>query len=160
MNIFVLDLDQKKCARYHADRHVVKMILESAQLLSTAVRISGIDAGYKITHQNHPCALWTRESLANWWWLKDLARELNEEYRFRFGREKNHKSWEVIAALPEPALPDVGLTPFAQAMPEAYRHNNPVTAYRQYYLNEKTHLLRWSGNRRKPGWVGNGIPAA
>lgn len=156
MNIFVLDRDQKKCARYHADKHVVKMILESAQLLSTAVRLSGLDAGYKATHKNHPCALWTRASRANWLWLKDLARELNAEYRFRFRREQNHKSWDVIATLPEPPLPDVGLTPFAQAMPESYRHNNPVTAYRRYYLNEKKHLLNWSGNRCKPGWVRNG----
>ncbi len=62
MNIFLLDIDWQINATYHVDKHVVKMILESAQLLSTAVRLSGIDAGYKAAYKNHPCAIWTRQS--------------------------------------------------------------------------------------------------
>jgi hypothetical protein len=73
MNIFILDEIPEKCARYHCDAHVIKMILESAQMLSTTVRLSGIDRGYKITHQNHPCTLWTGESLSNWQWLRELG---------------------------------------------------------------------------------------
>ena len=87
MNIFVLDQDINKCAQYHVDRHVVKMITESAQMLSTAARLVGIDAGYKITHQNHPCTKWSRNSLSNWLWLKDLAKSLNEEWKFRYNQK-------------------------------------------------------------------------
>ena len=64
MNIFILDKNIKKCASYHCDKHVAKMILESAQMLSTAVRLAGDDIGYKVTHQNHPCMVWTRNSLS------------------------------------------------------------------------------------------------
>jgi hypothetical protein len=58
MNIFLLDSNIKKCAQYHCDKHVVKMILESAQILSTVLRLNGVDQGYKTTHANHPCTLW------------------------------------------------------------------------------------------------------
>jgi aspartate oxidase len=88
MNIFVLHKDTRKAAQMHCDKHVVKMILESAQMLSTAVRMNGIDAGYKLTHRNHPCNIWVRESLSNWQWLKSLACELNTEWQFRY----NHVS--------------------------------------------------------------------
>ena len=91
MNIFVLDSNIQKCAQYHCDKHVVKMILESAQLLSTVLRLNDVDYGYKATHANHPCTSWAGESLSNWKWLRNFAFELNQEYRFRFGREINHK---------------------------------------------------------------------
>lgn len=87
MNIFILDNDVSKCAMYHCDKHVVKMILESAQMLSTVIRESGIDCGYKITHLNHPCTIWTRESLSNWKWLRNLVEALNQEYKFRFEKK-------------------------------------------------------------------------
>ena len=58
MNIFVLDQNIEKCAKYHCDKHVIKMILESAQMLSSVVRIQGFDIGYKLTHKNHPCSIW------------------------------------------------------------------------------------------------------
>ena len=83
MNIFVLDKDIKKCAQYHCDRHVIKMILESSQMLSTACRMNGVHDGYKATHISHPCSIWVRESLDNWFWLRDLVTELNEEYKYR-----------------------------------------------------------------------------
>ena len=83
MNIFVLDQNIDKSVEYYFDKHVVKMVTESAQLLSSAVRMSGIDAGYKLTHKNHPCAIWARESLSNWQYLLELTRAMNDEYRYR-----------------------------------------------------------------------------
>ena len=153
MNIFVLDLNLRTCAQYHNDRHVVKMITEYAQMLSTAVRYTGVDAGYKATHQNHPCNIWVRESLYNWNWLKSLAGELHEEWRYRYSHsaEKIHKAYQVILSLPEPVLPCIGITPFAQAMPDQYRNENPVDAYRAYYQGEKQHIANWK-NRETPDW--------
>ena len=73
MNIFILDLDPQSCAEAHCDKHVVKMILETAQLLSSALWITGVEAPYRLTHKNHPCAIWTRESLDNYMWLCQLG---------------------------------------------------------------------------------------
>jgi hypothetical protein len=151
MNIFVLSKDLKACAKAHFDKHVVKMILESAQLLSSAVRLSGIDAGYKLTHKNHPCSLWVRESLSNWRWLKSLAHELNEEFKYRFNHINNHKSYDVISSLPEPVIEDKGLTPFVQCLPDTYKSEDTVEAYRSYYIFEKYELAKWTG-RSVPDW--------
>ena len=152
MNIFVLDLDPKKAAKYHTDKHVVKMILEHAQMMSTAVRMSGIDEGYKIAYQNHPCTKWVRESLSNYRWLYDLTFYINLQYRLRFNHNYNHKSFDVIDSIREPNIPDLGMTPFAQAMPDQYKNENPVIAYRRYYIFEKSHLFQWT-KVTKPEWL-------
>lgn len=154
MNIFVLDKDPELAAKYHTDKHVIKMILESAQMMSTAIRTTGVDVGYKMTHLNHPCTIWVRTGLANWKWLGSLAYYLNQEFIFRFNKTANHKSYDVIASLPWPNIPDIGLTPFAQAMPEIYRNDDAVIAYRTYYLKEKAHLFQWT-NREPPFWIPN-----
>lgn len=152
MNIFVLDNDHQKCAEYHCDKHVVKMILEYAQILSTNVRIANeCELGYKITHRNHPCTIWARKSLSNWMWLKKLSFCLNEEYKYRYGHVKNHKSYDVIESLPTPNIPDVGLTSFAQAMPDYCKSNNAVDAYRKYYILEKKDIVNWK-KRNVPVW--------
>mgnify|MGYP001107947207 CR=1 FL=1 len=152
MNIFVLDFNCTRCARYHTDRHVVKMILESAQLLSGAVRYSGIDCGYKLTHVQHPCAVWTRTSLNNWFWLRKLAGELNAEWQYRFNHVRNHKSYDVVLSLPEPNIQRIGLTPFALAMPVQHRSHGSVSSYRRYYAYEKQHLFKWT-KRDVPWWL-------
>ena len=154
MNIFVLDYDIEKCAQYHCDKHVVKMILESAQLLSSAVRVSGIDAGYKLTHKNHPCAIWVRESLANFLWLDDLFHALHAEWKYRYNHPENkkHKSFDIVYNLPNPNIEDKGLTPFALAMPDKYKDKDAVTAYRNYYKGEKQHLFNWK-KREQPDWL-------
>jgi hypothetical protein len=155
MNIFVLDLNQELCAQYHVDRHVVKMILETAQLLCTSLRFYGADYGYKMTHINHPCSIWARESRENFNWLKKLGMELCKEYTFRFG--KIHKSQEVIEKafcenIFSKKIIAEGLTEFAQAMPENYKGNEPVIAYRNYYKNEKKHLFKYT-KRDAPKWL-------
>ena len=154
MNIFVLDKEVEKCAEYHCDKHVIKMILESAQMLSAVVRLNGHDIGYKLTHKNHPCTIWARESLSNYNWLVRLTRLLNYEYRYRYDKDINHKSYDLVKTLPIPDLPDIGLTPFAQAMPDQYKNKNAVKAYRDYYINEKSSFLTWT-KRKKPKWINN-----
>lgn len=153
MNIFILDNDPNKCAMYHCDKHVVKMITEHAQMLSTAVRLSGFDYGYNITHQNHPCTKWARESLSNWYWLLNLTKYLHDEWQYRYNHSvsKLHKAWQVIEELPEPEIEDIGLTPFALAMPDQYKSNNAVEAYRDYYFGDKQHIASWK-KRGEPGW--------
>jgi len=150
MNIFVLDNDIAKCASYHNDRHCVKMILESAQMLSTACRFSGINVGYKVTHINHPCNKWVRESLSNWLWLRELVINLNAEWRRRFNHHENHKSYEVVMSLPYPKIKDIGLTKFALAMPEQYKCKDAVESYRNYYKGEKRNIASWKNGQ--PWW--------
>ena len=152
MNIFVLDYNQERCAQYHCDKHVVKMILEYAQILSTNVRLtSELDVGYRVTHRNHPCTIWARESLSNWLWLKELARQLNIEYRYRYKNIYNHKSYDVIESLPIPNIDDVGLTAFPQAMPDYCKVEDAVDAYRLYYIREKSSIASWT-KRNAPDW--------
>ncbi len=151
MNIFYLDENKNTCARYHCDAHVIKMILESAQILCTVLWINHIPAPYRLTHKKHPCVVWANHSLSNWIWLKQLAEALNQEYRYRFNHDKNHKSYDVIATLPLPSIPDLGLTEIPQVMPDEYKHQNPVIAYRQYFTACKVHLAKWT-KRDAPYW--------
>ena len=146
MNIFYLDPDPVVCARYHNDRHVNKMILESAQMLSTAVRLSNIEfpeCTYKGTHKNHGSSVWARESLSNWLWLRELAYALSDEFDWRYDRPEPHKSISVINQLPLPEIPDKGFTPLYQAMPEWLRGDDPVVAYRLYYnMDKRTYSVK------------------
>ena len=152
MNIFVLDLDIEKCARYHCDQHVVKMILESVQILCSALWLRGIAAPYKPTHTKHPCVLWAHESRSNMKWLARLTKALNREFKYRFRKEIDHQSIQALNLLSFATVEEKGLTPFAQAMPEQYRiSDDPVAAYRAYYVGEKERFARWT-RRRKPWW--------
>jgi hypothetical protein len=154
VNIFVLDTDIELCARYHCDQHVVKMILESVQLLCTALNKKGFSTPYKSTHPQHPCVLWVEQSWQNFRWLEALTRALNAEYRYRFDKSVDHKSLAVLDAFKQYRFADQGLTEFAQAMPEQYRVvGDPVLAYRQFYRAEKMHFARWT-RRRIPRWIG------
>lgn len=127
------------------------MITEYAQLLSTTVRLSGIDAGYKITHQNHPSALWVRESLSNWVWLRSLSESLNLEFLYRYNHTENHKAYNVIKNLPMPNICDIGITPFKLAMPDDVKSIDPIISYRNYYNKYKQHIAFWTG-RDIPEW--------
>jgi hypothetical protein len=152
MNIFILDKDPTLCAEYMIDKHVVKMPLEHAQMLSTACRLSGHDIGYKAAYQNHPCTKWARESVANFIYLRDLTLSIGEEYTRRYG--KDHKSVELVKQLPVPDLPNLGITPFAQAMPDTYKcKGDAVKAYRAYYKGEKRGFASWK-HGRIPEWFG------
>ncbi len=160
MNIFVLDHDIPTCARYHADQHVVKMILESAQMLCTVVNLSGGKAAYRSTHTRHPCTVWAARSRSNWIWLRRLALALNGEYRYRFRAASDHESARVIRGLSVPGIADHGLTEFAQAMPDGYRvPGNPVEAYRRFYIGEKSRFAKWT-RRKPPKWFVEGRKSA
>jgi len=142
MNIFVLSKSRKKCAKYHCNAHVVKMILEYAQILCSAIWSTGIEAPYKKTHMNHPCSIWTRQSKKNWKWLHGLAILLCEEYTYRY--EKIHKTESIIRSLTCPEIENGPFTNPPQAMPDYCKvENDPVQAYRNYYNKEKTHILKW-----------------
>ena len=149
MNIFILDTEPKYAAQAHADKHVVKMILESAQMLSTV-----LGQGYKATHKNHPCTLWTARSRDNAEWLYELASHLNDEYKRRYKHTVSHKSWDVIRhyhnAQARRVLENSGLTPFALAMPEEYKSEDPVASYRAYYRSKP--FVGWSHGPEPEWW--------
>ena len=143
MNIFVLDESPKKAAKYHCDKHVVKMILETAQMLCTAHWESGGSAPYRPTHKNHPCTKWARETKENYKWLCQLGLELCGEYTNRYSR--THKTQEHIEWLNKniPDIPTGNITNKPQAMPDIYKNNNVVKAYRDYYMGEKAKIAVW-----------------
>ena len=158
MNIFFLSFNPRIAAEHHCDKHVVKMILETAQLLYTAHEVLP-PGGYKKTHLNHPCAIWTRESQDNYIWLCQLGIELCREYTFRYG--KIHKTQAHIQWLTTnvPPLPKVGITEIRQAMPIEYKRPNPVEAYQAYYRENKLKLrgiVRYS-KRSPPSFLTNAI---
>ena len=158
MNIFVLDRDVVKSAQAHVDRHIVKMPLETAQLLCTARQELTGDADtipYRKTHANHPCSVWARQSLANYTWLCNMGMELCKEYTYRYG--KVHKCQAVIENCientPDPnVFTYLELTEFPQAMDDEYKLSDPVLAYRNYYNKAKAHLHSWK-DRVAPVWI-------
>jgi hypothetical protein len=154
MNIFILDKDVKKCAQYHCDKHVVKMILETAQLLCGVHHVTAQvtdQVPYKLSHKNHPCAIWTRESLSNYLFLCELGLALCDEYTHRYG--KRHKSLQVIlwCINNRPNIPDKEFTEPAKAMPEEYKVKSVVDSYRNYYRGAKSGFTTWK-NRDIPKW--------
>ena len=151
MNIFVLDSNPVTAAIQQLDKHVVKMPLESAQMLCSALIAHGVeDTPYKKAHPKHPCTLWAAQTRTNFLWLVKHGISLSEEYTRRYG--KRHKSQDVIewCVTQADAIPAGELTTFAQAMPEQYRNPDAVTAYRQYYMGEKRDIATWKQNR--PAW--------
>lgn len=158
MNIFVLDKDPVVAAQMHNNRHVVKMILETTQLLHAAYYETNTpfdgfprEQPYRLTHKNHPCTKWARQTLENWMWLLDLGFALCDEFTYRYG--KTHACLDILTWMRDnpPYLESEGITPFAQAMPEQYRDHDPVRAYRNYYIGDKQHLAEWR-NRVIPSW--------
>jgi hypothetical protein len=157
MNIFFLDFDTQKCAQYHCDKHVVKMILETAQLLCGVHHMTPQvtpQVPYKLSHKNHPCAIWTRESLSNYLYLCDLGLELSKEYTYRYG--KRHKSQDVIewCIINKPNIVDIGFTTPPKAMPDEYKVIDVVESYRNYYIGAKKNFCVWK-NREVPEWFLN-----
>jgi hypothetical protein len=156
MNIFVLDQDIELCAQYHCDKHVSKMILESVQIMCTALNKQGIEAPYRPTHSKHPCVLWVEESHDNFLWLGKLAKELNLEYRYRYEKSRDHASIRALNEIQHHQFVSRGLTPFAQAMPDHYKvPGNAVSAYRAFYQGDKSHFATWT-RRPPPDWWSEG----
>jgi len=143
MNIFILDWDHATCVQYHCDKHVVKMPLETCQMLSTVHWRYEVPGPYKAVHQKHPCTLWAGQSVENYRWLWKLGLALCKEYTYRY--EKVHACERVIAMLrcPPVGLQARGFTKPAQAMPDEYKHHDALVAYQQYYIGEKARLSTW-----------------
>lgn len=141
MNIFYLDKDPVKAAQMQYNKHVVKMILESAQMLCTAHHLlDGPDADvpYKIAHKNHPSTVWARQSSQNYAWLYYHMVALGDEYTKRYG--KTHltikKCKDKLAKLPG-GIFYTGFEQPPQCMPEEYKDNCSIKAYWNYYIGDK-----------------------
>ena len=141
MNIFVLDESPVVSAKYACDKHVVKMILESAQMLC-AVHPEGT-APYKRSFYNHPCTKWVRESARNYEWLLLHAYALCEEYTSRY--DKVHKIEAIIEWCDNnrPELPNIEMTKQPTCMPDYCKTESVVDSYRKYYINEKAKFAKW-----------------
>lgn len=157
MNIFYLHPNPRVCAEYHCDSHVVKMILEYAQLLSTAHHLLSDKPHpdlYKKTHVNHPCGVWVRKSSQHYQWLYKLFVECCDEYTRRYG--KVHKTErvlrEILSILPD-HIKDLGFVDPPQCMPEQYRTKNVVEAYKKYYLGEKYSFAKWKSTATPEWWT-------
>ena len=157
MNIFALDKDPLIAAQMMCDKHVVKMILEGCQMLSTVHSLDTVQDNkitlYKPCFHNHPCTIWARASKSNYYWLANHTFELTNEYSSRY-YGKIHKSTDMAYWFTQNApsnLPNTICTDFAQAMPEQYKNVDGVAAYRAYYLGEKAKFAKWKlGN--EPMW--------
>jgi len=177
VNIFVLDNDPDTAARMMCDKHVVKMIVESGQMLSTVWRVldgeeyTELSANnrrikrwklpyelfeemlYKASFVGHPCTQWAMENQKNYYWLAEHGYSLCKEYTRRY--KKTHKAEDMISYMryrkPANIKEADSMTPFAQAMPDEYKNEDAVKAYRAYYLGEKTGFAEWK-NAETPSW--------
>ncbi len=181
MNIFILDPNPELAAIYHNDKHIVKMPLEMAQMLCTNIYYlndltskakanKNLELVYKIfkdfpppksspypfylfAFPNNPCTIWLRESQANMKWGLELFRQLLIEYTFRYEKHRDLEKvyfW-IRDNFPYDKIKKIELTPFVQALPETYKDEDAVKAYRSYYLNDKRHIAKWK-NRDQPEW--------
>lgn len=181
MNIFVVNRDPRQAAADLCDKHVVKMIVESAQMLSTAHRVlDGTEtirltkSGRKVKHWlhpewedglclatmvNHPCTKWCMESSENYEWLFDHGVGLISEYAKRYGKQHSmHGLYGNLLWFTPKNIKQGSLTPFAQAMPDKYRNADAVVAYRNYCIGEKTRFAKWR-MENKPSWWVEAVPA-
>eukprot|EP00976_Prorocentrum_cordatum_P107160 1194592-Prorocentrum_minimum.AAC.2 len=173
MNIFFLAMNPSECAKYHCNKHVVKMILEYAQILCTAHRV--IDGTltvnekkrktwvfqdfrenifYKSTHVNHPSVIWARQTTHHYNWLYKLFSDLNSEYQHRY--HKTHLCWTKLNAHinrpPSNLSSDLPFKSPPLAMPDACKiPESAVDSYRKYYILEKASFCKWT-NRPVPEW--------
>ena len=180
MNIFYLHHEPIDCATLHVDKHVTKMVLEYAQLLSTAHRVLDgvptIDRGgatgrqrttyilpdsrddvlYRATHINHPSAIWVRQSDKNYDWLFSLFQALMDEYTYRYGKTHACSRLEMYLAVVPKNIPHADFTEPTPAMPDELKvEGDSIASYRAYYINNKTHLASWRGkinSRNTPDW--------
>ena len=178
MNIFGLSESPVTAAQMMVDCHVVKMILETAQLLSTAHRVldgelyidktsngrnikrwrlsdSDMESAlYKATHVNHPCAIWCRQSHNNYQWLFEHFEALCDEYTYRYGKVHKIQREGLLEELytPPTHIPKgVGFTEPTPAMPEQFIVPSSISSYKNYYIGAKQHLANWK-KREIPNW--------
>lgn len=155
MNIFYIQEDPILAAKDLCDQHILKMGIESAQMLCTAHWLTGNEAPYKKAHVNHPSTIWTRLSIQHYNWLVEHARGIFSEYTERY--KKIHKTEAVLKWLDanRPKLPDQGFIPPPQCMPDELKNENTVKAYRDFYIYDKILIKGLNYNRcnRIPDWI-------
>lgn len=185
MNIFYLDYDAKASAEMHIDKHVVKMILEYAQLLSTAHRVldgvltDGVSQSgrkrkqyilpdkreqvlYSATHINHPSAVWVRQHAVNYAYLYKLFCATCDEYTHRYGKvhATDTKLREVLKQEPKNIFIDYETRIWkgpTPAMPDECKiPGDHIASYRKYYIDKKSEMAKWT-NREPPDWFINGV---
>lgn len=192
MNIFVLDSDPHIAALQHCNKHVVKMIVETGQMLSTAHWILWLSKlgktrddfklvrdmkaylrenvpkdnqpTWNMTHQNHQCSIWVRETIANYFWTVRLMRSLLDQYTKRY--KKNHKSEQnyrwLLKNIP-PGMPEGCLSQHPVCMKDEYKiyeddgRINVVKSYKNYYILDKSRLAKWEPHSITPKWFKEGI---
>ena len=180
MNVFYLSENPKECAEQHCDKHVVKMIIEYAQLMSTAHRmLDGTEyedrtangrrirrwrmSGnykeallYKASHINHPSAIWARLTSGNYLYLYELFCALCDEYTYRYGKVHKTDSLlrDLLCNLPDNMV-DAPMTEVPQAMPDDVKTNKPLDAYHKYYREYKSAFAKWT-NREIPHFMHEG----
>jgi hypothetical protein len=176
VNIFYLHEDARTCAQQHVDKHVVKMILEYAQLLSTAHRVldgtettalskSGRkqkvwalpdernDVLYKATHINHPSAKWARHTISNYHWLYSLWVECLIEYTHRYGKTHSCERLAKVLCHHPNSTPQGEFSAPWRAMPDEFKvDGDTIQSYRNYYNGAKSHMFKWK-TRETPDWV-------
>jgi hypothetical protein len=168
MNIFFLSTSAKRCAKYHCDKHVCKLLLEACQLLYTAIHVLEPNlfnnqdiVPYKKTHVNHPISKWVRTNINNYKFTCNLAKYLSVEYTKRYG--KIHKCQQHVDWLKD-HMPDYKLfgdqgylestylakdniprytSPVPLAMPDEFKVGDLVVAYRSYYIGDKKRFAKW-----------------
>ena len=175
MNIFYLHEDPIQNAKWHIDKHIVKMPIEYAQLMSTAHRLldgemylgktaigrnikrwrlhdEREDILYKASHINHPSAIWVRESIENYFEMYKLYMAVLAEFTYRYGKIHGSSKPSIALIRPPKNIPMVKGTQLPQCMPEICKvKNNPILAYRNYYIVEKNSFASWK-NREIPEW--------
>ena len=162
MNIFVLDESPITSAQMQCDKHIVKMPLETAQMLCSVWYRYGLGdkVPYKEAHKNHPCTLWAGDSMDNYNWLWHHGMELCFEYTRRYN--KIHKCQQVIMDISYPSPRNFSFdnyltTPHPQCMPDEYKcaSDDAVLAYRKYYVNDKKDIAKWEKSKPAPDWYAN-----
>jgi hypothetical protein len=161
MNIFVLDRSAREAARMHCDKHIPKMCVEAAQMMASALRRHGATdqqmpltksgTPYKGGYAHHPCTVWTGDTRSNYFWLAQYGDELCREYSKRFGKvHACHDPIRRMCGMLYALIPPGDPTPFAQAMPDEYRNDDPVVAYRAYYHSKQ--FAKWEKGTPAPDW--------
>ena len=160
MNIFVTDTCPAICAQNLCDKHVVKMILESCQLLCGVYHTNSTltDIPYKLTHKNHPCSIWSRESSGNFNFLLIHTFHLLNEYTLRYNKIHKCQDVHLWCKLNKNSINfnSTYQTPFPKCMPDEFKilDDNPINCYRYYYANAKESISQWNKlPTRKPEWL-------
>lgn len=180
MNIFILSKNPTEAAQLQCDKHVVKMIVESAQMLSTAHRmLDGTEQRrpsksgkrmskywelpddreqilYKAVHMGHPCTVWTMQSHMNYAWHYSHFVALCDEYTHRYDKvhSTDTKLRQILSHMPT-NIPLTGMTPFALAMgvaPHCINKNDPVGSYREFYQTKQDRFKMVWSKRKTPDW--------